>query len=474
MDDMSRDEIESTIPQGSPSAEARIAALEAALAELRAGTGSPSRGEQRSSRRTILRVAGAAAMATAAAAFGSADEAAAAGSINSDVTTNASTLPTALVVSGFKAAYGFGVIDHTLGAVPPEIGAVALLGHAAGRGPTNTGSNNFNNGVGGYSAAGGRGVAGQSDGGDGSGIGVFGAGIGTSAAGVYGSGVGDSAIGVTGIGTGTSSTGVRGQGDAVGVTGTGDPTTTANTFIGGTSFQGGSGVAGSGYHGVFGVGTIGVLGFGNLTDATSVGVAAYGAVGARCVGYVGALQLGTAATAIPPARTHAVTAATLEPDSNHGLWWCIADGTPGTWRQISGPDTAGAFHAITPTRVYDSRVPIPVQGPLIGGTTRTLSVADGRNLDTGAVTTKDLIPTGTTAITCNLTVVDTTGAGFLTVNPGGTTTVSAASINWYTGGQTLNNGTVAAISTDRTVTVIAGGGGNAFTHFIIDITGYYR
>ena len=83
-----------------------------------------------------------------------------------------------------------------------------------------------------------------------------------------------------------------------------------------------------------------------------------------------------------------------------------------------------------------------------------------------------MIPDGTTAITCNLAVVETTDAGYLTLNPGGNTNVGAASINWYTSGQTLNNGTVAAIAADRTVTVIAGGGGT--THFIIDITGYYR
>ena len=81
-------------------------------------------------------------------------------------------------------------------------------------------------------------------------------------------------------------------------------------------------------------------------------------------------------------------------------------------------------------------------------------------------------PNGTTAITCNLAVVETTDAGYLTLNPGGTTNVGAASINWYTNAQTLDNGTVAAIAADRTVTVIAVGGGT--TRFIIDITGHYR
>ncbi|MCU1395038.1 MAG: hypothetical protein JWM34_3466 [Ilumatobacteraceae bacterium] len=442
---------------GEPTPEERIAALEAALAELSANSAAPSRGDARSSRRTVLRIAGAAAVATAAAAFGSTDEAAAAGAINSGV-FNTATTQTALILTGTNAGYGFGVIDQNLTTVPLALGFPAVLGHGAGA--------NFNTGVGGYSANGGTAVAGQSDGGTGGGVGVFGYGVGQTSIGVEGKGEGDDAIGVSGIGTGKRATGVQGKSDAIGVTGIGSTSGSVGTSVGVVGLAGGSGVVGTGYNGVVGTGTLGVVGFGLANDAMSFGVAA--------IGHGGALRLGTFGSASPPLRTNAAVASVLEPDDANGLWWCVADGTPGTWRQISGPDTAGAFHAITPTRVYDSRMPVPAPGALAGGKNRTVSVADGRDIQNGNVTVKDLIPTGTTAITCNLAVVETAGAGYLTLNPGGNTTVGAASINWYTGGQILNNGIVAAIAPDRTVTVIAGGDGNALTHFIIDITGYYR
>lgn len=176
----------------------------------------------------------------------------------------------------------------------------------------------------------------------------------------------------------------------------------------------------------------------------------------------------------PPQRGAAGFVGMVDTDSSGGLWHCVANGTPGTWRQLSGPDTAGAFHPITPTRVYDSRTAAPAPGRLAAGETRTVSVADGRDLATGAVSVTGLVPAGATAITCNVTVVGTAGAGFVTLNPGGTTAVTAATVNWSAAGQILNNGVVAKIAADRTVTLVAGGSGGASTDVVVDVTGYFR
>ena len=141
----------------------------------------------------------------------------------------------------------------------------------------------------------------------------------------------------------------------------------------------------------------------------------------------------------------------------------------------SAPAAASAppsFHPITPTRVYDSRSPTPAPGPLAGGLNRLVSVADGRDLISGAVSTADVVPIGTTAIACNVTVSNTVGAGFLTVNPGGNVVIAASTINWFGPGQILANGVIVTISADRNVTVIAGGGGQ--TDFILDVTGYFQ
>lgn len=152
------------------------------------------------------------------------------------------------------------------------------------------------------------------------------------------------------------------------------------------------------------------------------------------------------------------------------LWMCVAAGTPGTWKKLTGPAVAGAFHAISPSRVYDSRSAAPNPGQLATGANRLVSVADKRDLVTGAVTTANVVPVGATAIFVNVTVADTVGSGFLAVNDGGNNTVAASAINW-TAGQVLANGLAVPLNGSRQVTVIAGGGGSA--NFILDVSGYY-
>ena len=165
----------------------------------------------------------------------------------------------------------------------------------------------------------------------------------------------------------------------------------------------------------------------------------------------------------------------LDLDGNYDLWFCVADGAPGTWRKISGPATAGAFHAVTPGRVYDSRLAMPGPAtPLSLGVTRTISVAGRRDITTGEVVQTDFVAAGATAIACNVTVVSTTGAGFLVGNPGGVTTIGAATINWSTSGQILNNGVILTLNGARELTLVAGGSSGSSAHVVIDVTGYYR
>ncbi|MGD9700862.1 MAG: hypothetical protein AB7Q42_02810 [Acidimicrobiia bacterium] len=174
-----------------------------------------------------------------------------------------------------------------------------------------------------------------------------------------------------------------------------------------------------------------------------------------------------------PARTVAYSRGEVIIDSAGDLWLNVVAGTPGTWRKLSGPTTAGAYHAITPGRVYDSRVaePAGLVGTLGNLQNRTISLADKRDPVTGNVVTANFVPAGATAVTANLTVVNTTGSGFLTVNPGGIITTDTAAINWSGTGQILNNGLNLTLNATRQVTVICGGGGS--TDFVIDVSGYY-
>jgi hypothetical protein len=127
---------------------------------------------------------------------------------------------------------------------------------------------------------------------------------------------------------------------------------------------------------------------------------------------------------------------------------------------------------ITPARVYDSRFSMApnASGAMGPGSNRTISVANGRNPATGAVTLPNVVPASARAIAYTLTTTGTTGAGYLAVNPGGDATVHASTINWASG-QTLANSGVIGISDARTITLVRGGGGAA--QVIVDVIGYY-
>lgn len=158
---------------------------------------------------------------------------------------------------------------------------------------------------------------------------------------------------------------------------------------------------------------------------------------------------------------------------NGNLWFCVDDNSSHNWRKLAGLSTAGAFHALTPKRVYDSRAASPAQGTLAAGSNRLVSIKDGRD-SVGAVTNLDMVPAGATAITANVTVTATTTAfGYLAINPGGDTVEGASTINWSTPGQTIANGVTLKINSSRQVTVICNGLAGAVTPFIIDVTGYY-
>ncbi|CAB4873524.1 unannotated protein [freshwater metagenome] len=127
---------------------------------------------------------------------------------------------------------------------------------------------------------------------------------------------------------------------------------------------------------------------------------------------------------------------------------------------------------ITPARVYDSRFNMTpdANGPISAGASRTISVAAARNPLTGVRTGDIVVPASATAVAFTVTVAGTVGGGYLAVNPGGATAVTASSINWSSTGQVLANTGVVKLNDSRQITVVQGGGA---TDFIIDIVGYY-
>ena len=216
-----------------------------------------------------------------------------------------------------------------------------------------------------------------------------------------------------------------------------------------------------------------VTGTVNSPSSVAWGVAgnASGSAGFGLVGQGGAAQLYLiphSGTTAPSSGSHNAGEVVC---NSGGFFTCVAAGSPGTWRKLSGTASAGTFHAITPTRVYDSRAAAPAPGLLATGANRTISVADGRD-GNGAVTAANVVPAGATAVAANITVTGTTGGfGYLAINPGGNVVEGASTINWFGAGQTLANGVGLTLNATRQLTVICNGGGS--THFIVDISGYY-
>jgi hypothetical protein len=208
----------------------------------------------------------------------------------------------------------------------------------------------------------------------------------------------------------------------------------------------------------------GVYGYSSNSGAGVVGQG----VGA---GAIGLLALGARANVemlpagIPPAtRTDSHKMGELVTDAAGDLWCCVEAGTPGSWRKLAGPMSAGAFHAIAPKRVYDSRAG---KAPL-GGVKGKLNPGENREVDCTAATSG--VPATAKAVVLNLTAANTTGTGNLAVYPDGTPAPSTSSIN-YTG-LNIANSTTSGCGPGAKIRVQCGATGATGADFIIDILGY--
>ena len=149
-------------------------------------------------------------------------------------------------------------------------------------------------------------------------------------------------------------------------------------------------------------------------------------------------------------------------DDNLGsLWYCAVAGSPGTWKKLAGPATAGAFHVLPSTiRVWDSRPGLPPlsvpKGPLANGATDVIDCTLG-----GAV------PVGATAVMVNLTIAGTSAAGFLAAFKNGISWPGNSSINWSTAGLTTANLVVVALDAQARFALRANRG--CSTDFVVDV-----
>lgn len=130
----------------------------------------------------------------------------------------------------------------------------------------------------------------------------------------------------------------------------------------------------------------------------------------------------------------------------------------------SPPPATSSFYTLAPCRVLDTR---NANGPL-----------GGPGLAPSAVRTFDLtgpcgIPNTAKAVSVNVTVVNPTAPGFLSIFPGNAIPLGTSSLS-FTAGRVRANGAVLRLATDGAGTIGVQNGAGGITHLIIDVNGYFQ
>ena len=159
-----------------------------------------------------------------------------------------------------------------------------------------------------------------------------------------------------------------------------------------------------------------------------------------------------------------------------GTLWFAVPATPGgtgvRWVKLAGTTSAGAFHAITPSRAYDSRkTAYTLNGPLAPNTNRVVSLADSHTTE-GVLITADVVPEGATAAEVNVTVSSPTDKNFIAVTAGDTMTTATSLQNWDTGVTQIANSVTVPLDATRQIRVYMGDQAGS-ADVIVDVFGFY-
>ena len=134
----------------------------------------------------------------------------------------------------------------------------------------------------------------------------------------------------------------------------------------------------------------------------------------------------------------------------------------------SQTDQSSTFVPVTPTRILDTRSSTKI-GDLTEGSTTELQVT--ASIKTSANETKVVVPTGSTAVSANVTVVaGETGPndGYVTVYPCDVKRPDASSLN-FVNAQTIPNAVSVPLSANGKVCIFVYGK----AHILFDVVGYY-
>jgi hypothetical protein len=229
----------------------------------------------------------------------------------------------------------------------------------------------------------------------------------------------------------------------------------------------GNGVVGittaNSYYGIYG-----------YDDSTGGG---YGVFGKSTAGY-GVYALGGAAPLflVPASSAGAPTSGEhfmgeLYTDNRGALFYCVAIGTPGTWIQVAAAGPAayaqGAFCLLpNPIRLLDTRSSATDAADEPGkqvGPENSPYVLSVTAVSVGGVE----VPSGAVAVIGNVTAVNATTRGFLTLAADGVTQPATSSLN-FPATTAVANGVTVALSAAGKLDIWA----NVLTDVIFDATGF--
>jgi hypothetical protein len=161
-------------------------------------------------------------------------------------------------------------------------------------------------------------------------------------------------------------------------------------------------------------------------------------------------------------------------DVSGALWLCVAasttdgtDITPGAFRKLAGPTTAGSLHLLdAPVRAFDTRPQGNNQGKLQKDAEYLVDLG-------AAVNGASPVPAGASGVLVNLTATEEEAPGFLALFPDGIDYPGTSNLN-FVAETDVANLAVSRVSADAKLRVRCGGGTSAVrTHVVIDVIGYY-
>jgi carboxypeptidase T len=173
---------------------------------------------------------------------------------------------------------------------------------------------------------------------------------------------------------------------------------------------------------------------------------------------------------ILPVPTRAAGSARSEPDAGAAPTASSADvfaAGSGTdlITDVTGYFVAGgagaSYTPVEPVRLLDTRAAVGLSGRFVSGTVRSVQIAGRGGL-----------PDDVEAVTVNVTVIQPTSAGYVSVGPEMTASPRTSTLN-VPRNDTRANGTTVALNDDGRLEAVFKGAGSARTHLVFDVTGYF-